>query len=75
MNFYIIIYFLLFFIFLHLLLYFFNIDIFELFEKNINSKIIDSIKTPESNNNDTIKKNIIHDLQNGMEQLKDNLII
>tara|TARA_Y100000385_G_C13086312_1_gene636539 strand:+ start:2007 stop:2231 length:225 start_codon:yes stop_codon:yes gene_type:complete len=74
MNFHIIIYFLLFFIFLHLLLYFFNIDIFELFEKNINSKIIDSIKTPESNN-DNIKKNIIHDLQNGMEQLKDNLII
>ena len=75
MNFHIIIYFLLFFIFLHLLLYFFNIDIFELFEKNINSKIIDSIKTTESNNNDIIKKNIIHDLQNGMEQLKDNLII
>ena len=74
MNFHIIIYFLLFFIFLHLLLYFFNIDIFELFEKNINSKIIDSIKNSESNN-DNIKKNIIHDLQNGMEQLKDNLII
>ena len=74
MNFHIIIYFLLFFIFLNLFLYFFNIDIFELFEKNINSKIIDSIKTPESNN-DNIKKNIIHDLQNGMEQLKDNLII
>ena len=74
MNFHIIIYFLLFFILLHLLLYFFNIDLFELFERNINYKNIDSANFPKSNN-DNVKKDIIDDLQNGMEQLKDNLII
>lgn len=70
MNLHIIIYVLLFFIFLHLLLYFFNLDIFEIFEKNINTNII--ITKPED---DKIKDGIITELQDGMEQLKDNLII
>ena len=70
MNLHIIIYVLLFFIFLHLLLYFFNIDVFEIFEKNITNNIIN-----KKSDDDKLKKNIINELQDGMEQLKDNLII
>ena len=70
MNLHIIIYVLLFFIFLHLLLYFFNIDVFEIFEKNITNNIIN-----KKSDDYKLKKNIINELQDGMEQLKDNLII
>tara|TARA_Y100000768_G_C23990197_1_gene691945 strand:+ start:3965 stop:4195 length:231 start_codon:yes stop_codon:yes gene_type:complete len=72
MNLYIIIYFLLFFILLHLLLYFFNIDIFELFEKN--EKKVEEIKKNddiEEKQDTNIKNDIINDLEYGIQQLKD----
>jgi|TARA_B110000285_G_C15084462_1_gene595357 hypothetical protein len=75
MNLYIIIYFLLFSIFLHLLLYFFNIDIFELFEKNEeDKKKIEEIKKDdniEEKDDINSKNDIINDLVHGIQQLKD----
>ena len=75
MNLYIIIYFLLFFILLHLLLYFFNIDIFELFEKNEkDKKKVEEIKKNdniEQTQDINIKNDIINDLEFGIQQLKD----
>ena len=56
MNIKIIVYFILFFIFLHSVLYFFNFDIFDMFDK-------------KAQNNDIQES--IDELENSLEQLKD----
>ena len=59
-----VIYFLSILIFIHFILYFFNIDIFDLFEKSSN---INSVINKSENNIDTD----IVELENSLQQLKD----
>ena len=56
-------------IIIHFILYFFNIDFFELFEKK-NSKIQNSIDKKQHSNHEEIEHNI-NDLENSLEELKE----
>ena len=70
-----IIYFISFFIFIHFGLHFFDIDIFELFEKKDNNDVsiypVDKYKVMTNHNVDSEISNTIQELEKSIQELKD----
>lgn len=69
-NLHFIIYIILALIIIHFLLYFFNIDLFEIFDKKKNKEFKNNPINNNSDNLEVINKNI-NELENSLEELKE----